>query len=749
MKRLHLLAVILIMQLGSGAFGQQPAATPTGSPPPPPSSQEIQKPESDEVVRITTNLVQVDAVVTDNHGKVVTDLKPEEIKILEDGRPQKVTNFSYNVTETPAAPMRREKTATVDKNAPPVPPTRLKIEDVRRTIALVVDDLGLSFESTHFVRRALKRFVDEQMQPGDLVAIIRTSGGMGALQQFTSDKRQLYAAVDRVKWNAVGRGGLGAFAPIEPPTPGSHGAEIDARNEEINQFRDDMFAVGTLGAISYVVKGLRELPGRKSILLISDGFRIYNQEDATRGYLALQRLRRLIDEAGRASVVIYTMNATGLQYFGPTAADNLTSNDSSGALSPGDLSDKLNDRRNAAFETQEGLDYLAQQTGGIAIRNNNDLSGGIRRVLEDQKGYYLIGYRPDNATFDPKTGRRTFHKLSLKVMRPGKFNVRMRNGFLGFSDDAKAAPVQRTLAQQMIGALTSPFGATGVHLQLTSLFSNDSKAGSIMRSMLHIDARDLTFTTEADGMHKCIFDVLAMTFGDNGVPVDQTGRTYTLQLPEALYKRSQRDGLVYYVTVPIKKSGAYQLRISFRDSSTARIGSASQFIEVPDLKKNHLAISGIVLRGENPGEKAVGAAPSASPAANQPADGANSAAQEQESADQKNPEASPAVRHFSRGMLMDYLFVVFNAQVEKTTNKSQLLAQVRLFRDGEPVFIGKENPLSFTGVVDPKRLITAGGIKLGNDLAPGEYVLQVSVKDMLADEKHRSVTQWMDFEIVR
>jgi len=737
------------MQLGSGAFGQQPAATPIGpSAQLPPSSQETQKPESDEVVRITTNLVQVDAVVTDKDGKVVTDLKPEEIKILEDGRPQKITNFSYVVTETPSASSRAEKLASVDKNAPP-PPTRIKREDIRRTIALVVDDLGLSFESTNYVRRALKKFVDEQMQPGDLVAIIRTSGGIGALQQFTADKRQLYAAVERVKWNALGRSGVGAFAPIEPPTPGSHGREMDDKNEELNKFREDLFAVGTLGAVSYVVKGLRELPGRKSVLLISDGVRIYNDEDSTRDYLALQRLRRLIDEAGRASVVIYTMNATGLQYFGITASDNLAGKDVSGALSRQDLGDKLSARRTAAFETQEGLDYLAQQTGGIAIRNTNDLSGGIRRVLEYQKGYYLIGYRPDNATFDPKTGRRTFHKLSLTISRPGKFHVRMRNGFLGFTDDAKAAPVERTLAQQMLGALTSPFGATGVRVQLTSVFSNDAKAGSIVRSMLHIDARDLTFTTEANGMHKSVFDVLAMTFGDNGVPVDQNGKTYTIQLPEELYRRAQRGGLVYYVTVPIKKAGAYQLRVAFRDAGTERIGSASQFIEVPDLKKNRLALSGIVLRGESSGEKNAAAVPSASPVPNESANGANSAAPEQQAADQNNPEASPAVRHFSHGMLMDYLFVIYNAHVDKPTDKPQLTAQVRLFREGQAVFTGKENVLSFTGVVDPKRLIAAGGIKLGNDLAPGEYALQVTVRDMLADEKHRMVTQWMDFEIVK
>src|ERR1700738_3353574 len=528
MKTNILLALVLVAGLASAALPQQPAPAPTPSAITPTATQQPvqppQKVEQDDVVRITTNLVQVDAVVTDKNGKVITDLKPEEMKIYEDGRQQKITNFSYNVAETTEGPARPSKPVTVDKNAPVVPPTRVKREDIRRTIAIVVDDLGLSFESTSYVRRALKKFVDEQVQAGDLVAIIRTSGGMGALQQFTSDKRQLYAAVERVKWNANGRSGVSAFAPLEPPTPGRFGAEIDAKNEELNQFREDLFAVGTLGAISYVVKGLRELPGRKSILLISDGFRIYNQDDPNRNFLALQRLRRLIDEAGRASVVIYTINATGLQTLGLTAADN---------PGGGDIEQMLSSRRTAAFETQEGLDFLARQTGGLAIHNTNDLSGGIRRVLEDQKGYYLIGYRPDVSTLNSKTGRREFHHLTLKVERPGKFNVRMRNGFLGVSDEERRAPVQRTLAQQLLAALTSPFGSTGVHLQLTSLFGNDARTGSFMRSMLHIDVRDLTFTSEANGFHKCVFDVLAMTFGDNGVPVDQSGRTDTLKLPDA------------------------------------------------------------------------------------------------------------------------------------------------------------------------------------------------------------------------
>jgi len=709
--------LILVAQLSTGALAQQPLPSPT----PAPIEQQKPQSESDDVVHITTNLVQVDAVVTDKDGKLVTDLKPEEVEIFEDGRKQKITHFSYNATMT-EQPAAETKSTPTDKNAAPIPPSRLRPEDVRRTIALVVDDLGLSFESTHYVREALKKFVDRQMQPGDLVAIVRTSGGMGALQQFTSDKRQLYAAIDRIKWYASGRSGVSAFAPITPPTPGEHGADIDAAAEEFNQFREDVYAVGTLGAVNYVVRGLRELPGRKSILLISDGFRIFSQDDPNRNFRTLQKLQRLIDEAGRASVVIYTMNATGLQTLMPTASDDLSGRDFQ------QMQDAMTSRRNAAFETQEGLDYLAYETGGMPIKNTNDLSGGIRRVLADQKGYYLIGYRPDQSTFDPRTGRRQFHHLTVKVTRAGKFKVRMRHGFYGVSDEEKPKP--KTLGQQLFDALVSPFGATGVHLQLTSLFANDAKAGSIMRSLLYVDPRDLTFT-EDTGFHRTTIDVMAITFGDNGVPIDQIGRTYQIKLPNDDYKRIMKDGLVYYVTVPVKKPGAYQLRVSLRDSASDRVGSASQFIDAPDIKKKRLALSGLVVRGQS---------------ANQSVNAAM--ATQSEGREEGDAETSAAVRHFKAANVMTYAFYVYNAKLD-TTSHPQLMTQVKLFRDGAEVFTGKESQFNPGQQTDMQRLAAVGAIKLGTDMTPGDYVIQVVVTDLLADKKHRVATQWMDFQVIK
>src|SRR5260370_14455166 len=164
------------------------------------------------LLRVTVNLVQVDAVVTDSKGNQITNLTPDDFVLLQDGKPQRITHFSYISTAaaTPIAPTR----VTPVKGMPAPPPLKLRPDQIRRTVAMVVDDLGLSFESMAQIRRALKKFVYQQMKPGDLVAIIRTGAGMGALQQCSSDKNQLYAAIERVKYNPLGRCGVRPFSPV-------------------------------------------------------------------------------------------------------------------------------------------------------------------------------------------------------------------------------------------------------------------------------------------------------------------------------------------------------------------------------------------------------------------------------------------------------------------------------------------------------------------------------------------------------
>ena len=717
---------------------------------------------NEQVVRITTNLVQVDATVTDRRGQQVTDLKPEDFEILEDGHPQQIKAFSYVAasaeTVTPANTAREK----VDKTAPPQPPEQLRPEQVRRSIALVVDDLGLSFESVYYVRNAIKKFVDQQMKPGDLVAIIRTGAGVGALQQFTTDKQLLYAAIDRIKWNAYGRSGIRAFGNIGDDAYYTESrdsrrgiytsTEVDkkvgpeareaADKGQFNDYKDQVFTVGTLGALNYVVRGLRDLPGRKSAVLLTDSLNLFN---ATGGenYRTLDALRRLVDLANRSSVVFYTIDPRGLPTINDTVSNSLVGN--SGAdprIGGGDVTSTglpgnkimqdLMSRSLEIEEAQNGMNYLANQTGGFLVKNNNDIALGIRRVL-DQKGYYLIGYRPDESTFDPVKGRRTFHKIELRVKRPGLF-VRTRSGFYGFNTET-AHQVYRTKEQQLLAALTSPFASGGLDLRLTSVFLNDTTYGSFVRSFIHVSGDSLTFSTEADGLRKATVDVAAVTFDDSGLVVDQRFRTETVAVRGDEYKAALRDGLTFGINLPVKKPGAFQLRIAVRDAATERVGSANQFISVPDLGKNRLTLSGLYVAG-NRTQQSTNASQNSATA--QAADASKELAE-------LDSQASPAVRRFRRGMIIDYGCEAYNARIDSTTGRPQLTMLVRLFRDNQQVFASQS--LNVMGQPAAKRVVAMGHLQLGQNLAAGDYILQIIVTDVAAKNKPRVASQWIPFEI--
>ncbi len=706
--------VALLVLFAAPVIAQNIAPTPTPKPMP--------TPPDDDVVKISTNLIQIDVTVTDAKGKPITDLRPGEIEIYENGEKQKVSNFSF-VSSVKESTEQGKPTA----NGVPVPTQKLRPEQIRRTIALVVDDLSLSFESAYHTRVALKKFVDEQMQDGDLVAIVRTGAGIGALQQFTADKRMLYAAIERVKWNPNGTGGVSVFAPIEATPETDTSAEepteetvTTGTGQSLGDFRSAVFATGTLGALRYIVTGMGELPGRKSVILFSDGFKMF--ETSSDGFQESGRvmdfLKQLVETANRASVVFYTVDARGLQTAGFTAADNISD------TSPDAMNAQTQARRDQLIDTQEGLSFLAEETGGIAIKNNNDLSGGVRRVLDDQS-YYLVGYEPDADTFDPV--KRKFNALVVKVLRPGA-TVRYRSGFFNVADREKSAePAPQATGQQLNAALLSPFTVGGIGLRLNALFGDDAKTGPFVRSLLHINAADLKFTDAPDGNKKASFDLLAVSFGDNGQPVDQLGKAYVISIKPAAYAKMAASGFVYHFAFPIKKAGAFQYRVAIKDSS-GRIGSASQFIEVPDLKKKRLTLSSIILENlsnddwlrkrDNAGTRIA-----------------------------TDPMSDTALRRIKANSVMRYGLEIYNAKIG-STKQPQLQTKIRVFRDGKLILDGTQKPFELFGQTDLTHLKLTGAVAIGEKMLPGDYVLQMIVTDTLAKTKQQIATQFVEFEVV-
>src|SRR5260370_10718095 len=218
------------------------------------------------------------------------------------------------------------------------------------------------------------------MSPGDWVADIRTGAGMGSLQQFPSDKRLLYAAIDHVKFNSLGRVGVSSFAPLQAVH--DHDLDTTAFDEE----REQIFSAGTMGAIHYVVEGLKELPGRKSVVLFSENMRMLFSEGMSQR--VMDAVKRLTDAANRASVVIYSIDPRGLQTLSLTAADN-----TSGRTAQ-QISQVPQQRSQQMFDSQQGMFTLAKETGGLFLRDTNGLDGALRPVGDAGTGYSLAVYPP-------------------------------------------------------------------------------------------------------------------------------------------------------------------------------------------------------------------------------------------------------------------------------------------------------------------------------------------------------------------
>ena len=701
----------------------QPEKSPPQRPEPDPQKKSPQTIDQDDVVRITTNVVQIDAVVTKD-GKQVTDLKAEDFEIFEDKKPQKITNFSYVSNISTSSENVLITSPKKDPNAAPIAPVVVRADDPHRTMAIVVDDLGIAFESIGRVRNQLRKFVEQDMRPNDMVAIIRTGGEVGALQQFTTDKRLLLRAIENLRWNISSRMGVSMLPPL--------GLDIGAPLSSNIQYP----IMDTLQAIRFILNGMREMPGRKSMLILSDSLPVESEvsslpstpirgsipsEDRSESdpwptevygnNLALQRGAEL---AIRASVVIYAANTAGLQTTGITAADNFNVNLRPTGSQPFNT---LSMRSHMLQNASSGLDVLTRRTGGFLSRNSNNF--GIKRVAEDQNGYYLIGYRPASETFN-----RRFHTIKVRVKRSG-LSVRTRSGFFGMTDE-DALPIQYTARDQIALALMSPFGASDIEVHLSAVFANLPQQGSLIRSLIHFPASAITFTNDPDGRHTATLNLSCIVFGDNGGVVQQLSETREVRLRAESFDQILRNGLTYQYDVPLKKHGSYQFRVAVRDARSARIGTAREFIDVPELKKNQMVLSGITLSGYVDSKGSANDAPLAF-----------------------NQLSNPALRRFKSGTNLLFGYAIYNARIDKQANTANLSTQTKIFRDGQIVYEGPLKPIDVGAQQDMERLAAGGGVQLGTALEPGEYLLQVIVTDPLAKEKQRTASRWIDFEIVK
>lgn len=661
------------------------------------SSDREDRPMGKKVFSVSVNLVQMDVTATDSNGRHVTDLTADDFVILQDGKPQEITSFSLIRVKDPEARRPAYKPAAQDKNAPSVPApnsVEYRPDQLQRVVALVVDDLGISFPGMYYVRESIKKFVEEEMQPGDLAALIRTGKGVGTMQQFTGSKKMILDANEHLYYNLAGRVGPDVCqdntVEIEEELLGSLG-DIPSGGEHRRQL-----TLASLGSIQYVLEGLKNLPGRKNMILFTeDLWTVYDQGmDIT----VQDKLRNLIEDANRSAVVVHTIDSRGLT---------------------GELQCEQDD----LLYAQDGMVMLSEGTGGRFEEGRNDIDGALLEAVRDGDYYYLIGYEPDEKLAEEmQSGKPKHHSIKVKVKRPG-VNVRTRSDFVGIPD---LPPEPQTREERVQQALYSPFAAGKIPVRLTALFSQTRLGAPRINALVHFDVDNIQFTEDTEGWEKGNVEMVVALFDVDGQQLELAARKLDLTVKGDSFQEMMQNGVVVSMSLRAKKPGMYQMRVVLSDTESGEIGTASHFIEIPNVRKGRLTLSGIAMAAER----------------TRPGIGGNDLEGEVVS---REVNGTPAVRIFKPGQTVSWAYQVLNAKRGKD-RKTSLETHTRLFNKGTAIYISDTAEITLEPDGASNRMIGLGQMQL-KKILPGEYSLQVVVKDLNEDQKNSIAVQSIDFSI--
>ncbi len=716
-----------------------------------------QKPRDEPLLRIETELVQIDIVVTDKNGRLVRDLRREDFELFEDGKKQEVTHFAIGTAAQPA------KWLAVEKKKPGENPSATSTPiEVRagRYVVIAVDDFHLKPENLMIAKRTLQRFINNQLVAGDQMAIATTSGNIGMYQQFTNERDVLERAINRLnvqnrtvtsssdvprisdyQAELIDHGDIDALelavqeiirlegAPPPPPARGGGRAGQTSSNPDFGisprerailqaQTKARMIVAqnahytrSTLSTLEGVIRSLRDLTGRKMLVLLSDGFFLGGASSSQ-----TFDIRRITDAATRAGVVIYSIDARGLVATAPGG----DASEPSGVdvYNPG-VRSRI--EMSAVQAKLDGLNALAYDTGGKLFHSSNDLNLGLQRVLDENEVYYVLAYEP---ALPYRDGR--FHKIEVRIADRPELKVRTRKGYFAPTDkelakaegkpeekrkekspEKVAQQAQMEKEKQIRTGLGSLFPLRDIPVELAVDFMDFPKAGSCALVNLHIDVKGLNLP-QVNGTHQSAIDLMVAIFDEKGKLAGTFSERVNLNIMPARLENALTHGMSYRRLATLKP-GFYQARIAVREEGTARLGSASKWVEVPDMGKKQLTLSGILLSS---GE--VNLTDLQNPqSANNAQDG-------------YSPRPSSATRRFKRGGAVDLMVFAYNAKVEKET--VDLVIQSQVYSGSKLVYASPLAKMNAPQGSDLQRVPYAARIST-EDFNAGPYELRLVAID--------------------
>ncbi len=706
-------------------------------------------PEANEVVRITTELVQTDVMVFDQQGRFVEGLQPEQFDLRVDGKAVPISFFERVTTP---------RGGSINSGAATKTAATASVHSRGRRIVFFLDDMHLASDSLEFTRKALLQFIEGEMKTDDEVAIVSASGQVGFLQQFSNHKSVLRAAVARLKHRSntvqdteglamteyvamrIAEGDRNAldfyvnellrslqFYYSLPKYGGKSGgflvgSESDQAARMVMQRAQSLIAqssansVASLNALESFLRSSSVQTGRKVVFFISDGFLLH-------GDAALSnKLQRITDAAARAGSLIYTVDARSL-----TANDksSRTRVDALGRL------DKFNSGEQAATAT--ALSTLANNTGGRALLNFNTLDAAVTSALKETFNYYLLAWRPESESQKIEK----FRQVEISVKNRPELQVRMSRGYLEADAKARLAQAQSnaqktkassrneavksTTDEQNAIAATASAAKQSLPTRLSVGFLNTPSNGTVLAASTQI-AVDALAHGENDKESAAI-DLAGVVLNDQGSVASSFQTRLNVEPLPAERRQAENSSVIYNHRVQLAP-GIYQVRVAAREAKNGRVGHARQWIEIPDLAAERLTLSTLFLGGQmiEAGTKRAG-------------ETASSAPQMQFSVDHR----------FQRASRLSFFVFVYNAPPAAAGDKasSNLMADIRVMQGGQALLTLPPQRVPIEATTDLRRIPYGGSFPL-NALAPGRYHLLITITDR---STQTSASQQIEFEI--
>lgn len=389
-------------------------------------------PEFDQALHVSTQEVLLDLVVRDKHQKLVTDLRPDEIQIYEDGVPQHVTSFRFRR----GTPQELELQSN---------PTTNHYDPLRELNLVSIVFEGMSAESRQRATQYALDFLKEGVGPNTWMGVFTLTTYVSVVQPYTKDLDLLRSAVRRAatgqyetfakesevllnrmnSLQAAVKGSAAAqYQPLSPgaaddigPSTGIAGGPANAAEVLLAVQRAmlrslyESAGARSIDSLRQLIRAQSQLPGRKTVLLVCEGVVVPPEKP--------ELLNSIISEANRANVTFYTLDARGVQM----SSHNQSAQLAVSAINDNPFNGPIEMPSSLKTDVQANARALAQGTGGFALDNSNDLRGPLRRVMEDVRTHYEVTYTPQSAALD---GR--FRSVDVRVLRPGLM-IQSRKGY--------------------------------------------------------------------------------------------------------------------------------------------------------------------------------------------------------------------------------------------------------------------------------------------------------------------------------